>query len=175
MGDIFVVFDTLEPELPDANEVDSLLLSKETTDLPSDPTSDSRISDTGGDESKIALKSTLVPKEVLEIYHKAAKKLRKDLAAISLEVHEWYLKSYDHNEDGIVKIYCMECMKDSGGTHSDHSNGGITNLCDLHICHYYKNKVWRGSTTRGVLQQRSPLGGRGDLVGRLRVQTQARP
>ena len=150
VGDAFVVFYSLELELSEANEVDSPLLLKEIADLPSNPMSDSRISDMGGDESKIALKSTLVPKEVLEMYHKAAKKLRKDLAAISREGHEWYLKSYDHNEVGIVKIYSVEYMKDSGGTRGDHSNGNITNLFanfqkshirnDLHICHYCKNK-----------------------------------
>lgn len=42
--------------------------------------------------------------------------------------HVWYLKSYDLNGKGVVKIYCAECKNNIGGTSRDHSKTGIANL-----------------------------------------------
>jgi hypothetical protein len=49
-----------------------------------------------------------------------------------------------------MKVYCVECRKDFGGTCGNHSNGGITNLfanfhknhikSELHIRYYCQNK-----------------------------------
>ena len=51
------------------------------------------------------LKSTLVLKDVIKWYMRAADKLRSDLKQISLDDHAWTLKSWNHEGVGVVKIF----------------------------------------------------------------------
>lgn len=74
------------------------------------------------------LESKLVTPEVLATYKDAEKKLRKTLKDVSLEDHDWFLKSYDDNGKAIVILYCLECKRDFGGTDGQHSKERISNL-----------------------------------------------
>jgi len=42
--------------------------------------------------------------------------------------HLWYMKSYDLNDVGVVKLHCGECEKNFRGTNGDHSKSAIHNL-----------------------------------------------
>jgi hypothetical protein len=92
------------------------------------PVDSSRVSGDGDCAEANDLKSTLLPKEVLDKYMKATSKLKKELALIDLKDHEWKLKSWDLNGILVVKVYCGECNKDFGGTRGDHSKNTIHNL-----------------------------------------------
>ena len=51
--------------------------------------------------------------------------------------HNWWLKSFDLNWNGIVKLWCGECKKDCRGGSIDHTKAHIDNLfnnfCRSHI------------------------------------------
>jgi hypothetical protein len=85
------------------------------------PVDSSRVSGDGDCAEANDLKSTLLPKEVLDKYMKATSKLKK-------EDHEWKLKSWDLNGIPVVKVYCGECDKDFRGTNGDYSKNTIHNL-----------------------------------------------
>ena len=74
------------------------------------------------------LRSTLVPKEVIDKYFAAKQKLKKEMAHISLDDHLWFLKSFDHNGVGIIKIYCQECKKDFRGSGARYGKIAVMNL-----------------------------------------------
>ena len=42
--------------------------------------------------------------------------------------HNWWLKTFDMNGNGVVKLWCGECQKDCGGGNKDHSKAHIDNL-----------------------------------------------
>jgi hypothetical protein len=50
------------------------------------------------------------------------------LEAISLDDHLGTLKSYDSNGVGVVKLHCVECNKDIGGSSGDHTKITVYNL-----------------------------------------------
>jgi hypothetical protein len=72
--------------------------------------------------------SVLVSDEVTRRYKQAKEKLRREMVVVSLDDNIWYLKLWDSNGLGIIKIYCAECMKDFGGNTSSYSNHSINNL-----------------------------------------------
>jgi hypothetical protein len=39
-----------------------------------------------------------------------------------------FLNSWDQNGVGVVKVHCIECMKDFGGCAGDHNKVAISNL-----------------------------------------------
>ena len=55
------------------------------------------------------LKSTLVSAKVIPRYLLTKEKLRKDLKLITLENHQWHLRSSDHTFVGVIKVKCVEC------------------------------------------------------------------
>ena len=42
--------------------------------------------------------------------------------------HDWWLKTFDLNGNGVVKLWCGECRKDCGGGSKDHTKAHIDNL-----------------------------------------------
>jgi hypothetical protein len=88
----------------------------------------SRVSGDGDCTEANDLRSTLLPKEILDKYMKATSKLKKESALIDLEDHEWKLKLWDLNGIPVVKVYCGECDKDFRGTNGDYSKNTIHNL-----------------------------------------------
>jgi hypothetical protein len=95
---------------------------------PWEPASSSRVGGIDEEPAKTHLTSELVPKEVIEKYQQQEQKLKRELVQISLEDHLWYLKLWDANGVGIVKIHCGECVKDFRGNTGDHHNHAISNL-----------------------------------------------
>ena len=74
------------------------------------------------------LKPTLVSAKVITRYLLAKEKFRKDLKLITVEDHQWHLRSLDHNFVGVLKVYCVECCKEFGSTTGDHSKNTIQNI-----------------------------------------------
>lgn len=99
-------------ESPDAQEVE----------VSAAPTSQEPEVDLGNSTEELEdndslLQSELLPTEIVENYKRGATKLRRELQAMDFAVHLWKLKSYDQHGVAIMKIFCGECNKDSGGTH----------------------------------------------------------
>ena len=92
------------------------------------PTRSSHCSGVVDVEEEEVLKSVLVPKEVIKKYQHQEQRLKKELEHIALEDHIWYLKSWDINRIGVVKIHCGKCYKDFGGSTRDHTKANIHNL-----------------------------------------------
>jgi hypothetical protein len=84
----------------------------------------SRVS--AGDEPH--LRSFLILAPVLVRFVEGEKKLKRELAGLSLEDHTWYLKNWDEKEVGLVKVHCCECGKDFGIGKWDHNNASVLNL-----------------------------------------------
>ena len=74
------------------------------------------------------LQSEIVSKEVMALYIEGKLKLRKVLTYLSLDDHDWCLKSYDSHSKAIVIMHCLECKKDFCGTDSQHSKDRVSNL-----------------------------------------------
>ena len=74
------------------------------------------------------LKSTLITKEVMNMYLKGEEKLCKELHLISLEDHDWKLKSWDQDNEYVVILHCLESAKDFGGKKGMHSKDMVTNI-----------------------------------------------
>jgi hypothetical protein len=111
VGDEFIVFHSSEVDLVVFTAVDPVKCYEDVFEEPSTLASCSRISDVNvlGDDPESQIWFTFLNKDVVDMYNKAANKSRKDLAVIFLDDHNWHLKSYDHNQRGIVKLYCAEC------------------------------------------------------------------
>ena len=58
----------------------------------------------------------------------AKEKPRKYLKLITLEDHQWHLRSLDHSFVDVVEMNCVECCKEFGSTTRDHSKNTIHNL-----------------------------------------------
>ena len=54
--------------------------------------------------------------------------MKRDLKCASQEDNRWLLHTSDHNKHGVVKIFCMECLKEVGGDTSKHDQVNIQNL-----------------------------------------------
>ena len=94
------------------------------------PVGSSRVSG-GADSDEVDgnhLKSTLLPNEVMDRYLERAKKLRAELKKVAMSDHDWWLKTFDLNGGGVVKLWCGECKKDCGGGSKDHTKAHIDNL-----------------------------------------------
>lgn len=74
------------------------------------------------------LKSTLIPKDVMDRYMEVAEKVKSDLKCASQEDNGWYVKSWDHNGVGVVKIFCVECRKETSGESGNYHKTAIQNL-----------------------------------------------
>ena len=74
------------------------------------------------------LQSELLPSDILENYKSGAAKLKRELQSMDFSDHLWKLKTYDHQGVAVVKIFCGECNKESGGFSGDHSRYGVQNL-----------------------------------------------
>ena len=74
------------------------------------------------------MKSTLVPHDVLQWYKKAEEKLREDLKKVSIEDHDWSLRSLDQGGVGVVKLFCGECRTFIGGNTGKNTKTAVTNL-----------------------------------------------
>ena len=92
--------------------------------------SSSRVSGSGGSTEieDIPFKSVLLPNVVMDRYLERAKKLRAELKKVAMLDHEWWLKTFDLNGSGVVKLWCGECKKDCGGGSTDHTKAHIDNL-----------------------------------------------
>ena len=92
--------------------------------------SSSRVSGSGGSTEieDIPFKSVLLPNVVMDKYLERAKKLRAELKKVAMSDHEWWLKTFDLNGSGVVKLWCGECKKDCGGGSTDHTKAHIDNL-----------------------------------------------
>jgi hypothetical protein len=89
------------------------------------------------------LLSQLVAKEVIAKYQQVEEKLRRDLHESSCDGNDavWYLKSWDANGIGIVKIHCGKCQKDFGGNTRDYTNHAISNLFANFGKHYLRTNA----------------------------------
>ena len=74
------------------------------------------------------LQSQLLPTDVMDHYLERAKKLRLELKRVTLHDHDWYLKTFDLNGTGVVKLWYAECKKDCGRGRKDHTEAYIDNL-----------------------------------------------
>jgi hypothetical protein len=74
------------------------------------------------------LKSTLLPNDVMDRYLERAKKMKAELKKVAMFDHEWWLKTFDLNGSGVVKLWCGECKKDCGGGSKDHTKAHNDNL-----------------------------------------------
>ena len=74
------------------------------------------------------LKSELLSNDVMDRYLERAKKMWVELKQIAIDDHEWWLKSFDLNSRGVVKLWCTECKKDCGKSSKDHTKSEIDNL-----------------------------------------------
>jgi hypothetical protein len=79
-----------------------------------------------GDEPR--LRSLLILAPFLARFVEGEKKLKKELAGLSLEDHAWYLKTWNEKGVGLVKVHCCECGKDFGTCKWDHNNAFVLNL-----------------------------------------------
>ena len=75
-----------------------------------------------------ALKSTLLPKDVLQWYLKAEEKLRGDLKLQGMDDHVWCLQSWDQDGVAVVKLFCRECRSLIGGNTGKHNKNIVSNL-----------------------------------------------
>ena len=64
----------------------------------------------------------------MALYIEGKLKLQKVLADLSLEDHDWCLKSYDSQGKAIVILHSLEYKKDFGGTDGQHSKDRVSNL-----------------------------------------------
>ena len=95
------------------------------------PLGESRVSSStnSAEVENTPLRSLILPKEVMDQYLERAKKLKTvQLKQAAMDHHEWWLKTFDLNGSGVVKLWCVECMKDCGGGSKDHSKSQIDNL-----------------------------------------------
>ena len=97
-GESFVIKSTPS----EATEVQGVVFQDGVEDIPVNLAACSRVSSS---ESRSLLKSLLIPKEVMELYFKGEEKLRNELKQISLEDHNWSLKSWDQDGVGVLKVY----------------------------------------------------------------------
>jgi len=74
------------------------------------------------------MKSKLLPNDIMDRYLERTKKMRAELKKVAMSDHEWWLKTFDLNGAGVVKLWCGECKKDCGGGNNDHTKAHIDNL-----------------------------------------------
>ena len=64
----------------------------------------------------------------MDRYLERAKKLRAELKRVAMDDHNWWLKTFDLNGQGVVKLWCAERKKDCEGSSKDHMKSQIDNL-----------------------------------------------
>ena len=74
------------------------------------------------------LQSKLLPNAVTDRYLERAKKLQAEFKRVALDDHNWWVKTFDRNGCGVMKLWCAECKKDCGGCNTDHTKAQIENL-----------------------------------------------
>jgi hypothetical protein len=75
-----------------------------------------------------ALKSTLLPKDVLQWYLNAEEKLRGDLKLQGMDDHVWCLQSWDQDGEVVVKLFCREYWSFIGGSIGKQNENRMSNL-----------------------------------------------
>lgn len=86
--------------------------------------------------------------------------MREELELISLEDHEWKLKSWYQDGKYVVVLHCSECSKDFGGKSGVHSKDRVTNLfSNFQIRPTYLQLV---SMERGGLVSSPTIGNKGE-------------
>ena len=99
-----------------------------------DPIGSSRVSGVcvatteDSENNLLAFRSSFIPAEAMLRYRASIEKLRRDLKDSNLDDHKWELRSYDEDGIGIVKLYCCECWKETGGDSGNHGKIHIQNL-----------------------------------------------
>jgi hypothetical protein len=83
----------------------------------------SRVS--AGDEPRF--RSFLIRAPILARFVEGEKKLKRELARLSLADHAWYLKTWDKKEVGLIKVHCRECGKDFRTSKWNHNNASVLN------------------------------------------------
>lgn len=68
-----------------------------------------------------------MPKDVLQWY-KVEEGFHIVLKKVSMENHDWSLRSWDHAGAGVVKLYCGECQTLIGGSTGQDTKSFVTNL-----------------------------------------------
>ena len=74
------------------------------------------------------LNSTLIANEVWEQYHEQAEKSKRDLKCSAQEDNWWVLRTSYFNRNGVMKIFCLECQKETSGDSGKHNKTNIQNL-----------------------------------------------
>ena len=90
------------------------------------------------------LKSILLPPDVMDRYLEWVKKMRAELQRVAISDHEWWLKSFDLNLNGVIKLWCRECKKDCRGGSSDHTKAYIDNLFN----NFFKSHIMSAAHVR---------------------------
>lgn len=89
---------------------------------------------TGGrevtDSEEEFLKSIVILTNVMDHYVEHVKTMQRDLKYSSQEDKKWCLKMWNHNDIGVVKIFCIECRKEIEGDNVKHDKASIQNLLD---------------------------------------------
>lgn len=118
----------VEPTVPVEDPVQFVPVKEE--DPPIVPGASSWVSGiTNSDETNSnPLKSTLLPTAIADRYLELAKKLRVELKQVALDDHDWWVKTFDLNGCGIIKLWCADCKKECGGASKDHTKAQIDNL-----------------------------------------------
>lgn len=94
------------------------------------PERSSRVNGSANSTNVVAnpLKFTLLLNDVMDRYLKRAKKLRVELQKVAMFDHEWWLKTFDMNGNGVLKLWCGEWKKECGGGRKNHTKAHIENL-----------------------------------------------
>lgn len=74
------------------------------------------------------LKSTLLPRNVLQWYLNAEDKLRGNLKVQGMDNHVWSLQLWDQDGATVVKLFCRECRSFIGGNIGKHNKNIVSNL-----------------------------------------------
>jgi hypothetical protein len=77
----------------------------------------------------------------MQWYIKGKDKIRHELKQLCLEDHSWFLNSWDQNGVGVVKVHCVEYVKDFGGCVGDHNKVEVSNLFNNFIKSHVMNNV----------------------------------
>jgi hypothetical protein len=126
IGDVSIVFYLLDPIVGSDIEVLEFANLPSDGEPPPERHDSSRGSATASEEQP--LKSTLISKEVMQWYVKGEERLKHELKQLCLEDHLWFLKSWDHNGVGVVKVHCVEYVKDLRCSTGYHNKVAVSNL-----------------------------------------------
>jgi hypothetical protein len=70
----------------------------------------------------------MIPKDMSNRFIEDAQWLKNEMKQISLDDDNWFLKTWDEDGVGMVKVLCEECGKDFGLGVWNHNTSTFTNL-----------------------------------------------